>query len=153
EETADAFAGPIDGCWVVDPIDGTHNFLRGVPYWNVAVAYVEQGGARIGVVFDPASGELYHAARGEGGWCDDASGTTRLHAASTQQLAGAYVALGHHDRTPSARYRGIRRLRGAIRARGGDGEGELRRVCGGDRQGAASVAEGLKARYFFAKSP
>jgi len=109
EETADAFAGPIDGCWVVDPIDGTHNFLRGVPYWNVAVAYVEQGGARIGVVFDPASGELYHAARGEGGWCDDASGTTRLHAASTQQLAGAYVALGHHDRTPSARYLEIRR--------------------------------------------
>jgi myo-inositol-1(or 4)-monophosphatase len=110
EETAERFAGPIDGCWVVDPIDGTHNFLRGVPYWNVAVAYVEGGRARIGVVFDPASGELYHAARHEGAWCDDASGaTTRLHASTTRALAGAYVALGHHDRAPSARYLEIRR--------------------------------------------
>ena len=109
EETADTFVGSIDGCWVVDPIDGTHNFLRGVPYWNVALAYVEQRRARIGVVFDPVSGELYHAVRGEGAWCDDGSRTTRLHAASTTALAGAYVALGHHDRAPSARYLEIRR--------------------------------------------
>ena len=109
EETADAFTGPIDGCWVVDPIDGTHNFLRGVPYWNVALAYVEQGRATVGVVFDPVNGDLYHAAQGEGAWCDDGSRTTRLQAASTKALAGAYVALGHHDRAPSARYLEIRR--------------------------------------------
>jgi len=108
EETAASFEGPIDGCWVVDPIDGTHNFLRGVPYWNVAIAYVEEGRARIGIVFDPVSGELYRAARGDGAWCDDVSRTTRLHAASTQSLTGAYVALGHHDRAPSAEYLEIR---------------------------------------------
>ena len=83
EETAERFAGPIDGCWVVDPIDGTHNFLRGVPYWNVAVAYVEGGRARIGVVFDPARGELYHAARLEGAGCDDASGAATRGAISS----------------------------------------------------------------------
>lgn len=108
EETAASFEGPIDGCWVVDPIDGTHNFLRGVPYWNVAIAYVEEGRARIGIVFDPVSGELYRAARGDGAWCDDGSRTTRLHAASTQSLTGAYVALGHHDRAPSVEYLEIR---------------------------------------------
>ena len=110
EETADRFEGPIDRCWVVDPIDGTHNFLRGVPYWNVAIAYVEGGRAQIGVVFDPVSGDLYHAARGEGARCDDASGATaRMHAAATRTLEGAYVALGHHDRAPSAAYLEIRR--------------------------------------------
>ena len=46
EETAASFTGPLDRCWIVDPIDGTHNFLRGVPYWNVAIAYVEQGRAQ-----------------------------------------------------------------------------------------------------------
>ena len=40
EETAAQFGGRLDRCWIVDPIDGTHNFLRGVPYWNVAIGYV-----------------------------------------------------------------------------------------------------------------
>ncbi|HET8874840.1 MAG TPA: inositol monophosphatase family protein [Casimicrobiaceae bacterium] len=109
EETAAQFTGPIDRCWVVDPIDGTHNFLRGIAYWNVAIAYVEEGEAQIGVVFDPVSGKLYHAARGAGAWCDDAPGTARLQVAATHELAGAYVALGHHDRAPDARYLEIRR--------------------------------------------
>lgn len=109
EETAAQFTGPIDRCWVVDPIDGTHNFLRGIAYWNVAIAYVEEGEAQIGVVFDPVSAKLYHAARGGGAWCDDASGSVRLHVAATHELAGACVALGHHDRAPDARYLEIRR--------------------------------------------
>jgi myo-inositol-1(or 4)-monophosphatase len=109
EETAATFTGPLDGCWIVDPIDGTHNFLRGVPYWNVAIAYVAQGRPRIGVVCDPVNGELYRAERGGGAWRDDASGSAKLHVATTSELAGAYVALGHHDRAPDARYLEIRR--------------------------------------------
>jgi myo-inositol-1(or 4)-monophosphatase len=108
EETAASFSGPIDRCWVVDPIDGTHNFVRGVPYWNVAIAYVEAGSATIGVVYDPVADELHHALRGKGAWCDDAQGRHRLHAASTTDLRGAYVALGHHDRAPGPRYLEIR---------------------------------------------
>jgi myo-inositol-1(or 4)-monophosphatase len=108
EETAASFSGPIDRCWVVDPIDGTHNFVRGVPYWNVAIAYVEEGSAAIGVVFDPVANELYHALRGDGAWCDDAQGAHRLHAAMANDLRGAYVALGHHDRAPDSRYLAIR---------------------------------------------
>ena len=100
EETAASFTGPLDRCWVVDPIDGTHNFLRGVPYWNVAIAYVEQGRAQIGVVFDPVNDELFRARRGGGAWCDTRGGARaaarRRHAA----LPGAFVALGHHDRAP-----------------------------------------------------
>lgn len=109
EETASQFHGALDRCWVIDPIDGTHNFLRGIPYWNVAIAYVENARASIGVVSDPPHGELFHAARGMGAWCDGPAGTARLTAAPTTELGGAFVALGHHDRAPEPRYLEIRR--------------------------------------------
>ena len=109
EETAAAFTGALDRCWVVDPIDGTHNFLRGVPYWNVAIAYLEDGRARIGIVYDPVHDELYRAAPGEGAWCDHDGASSRLHVAHTSALPGAFVALGHHDRAPSERHLEVRR--------------------------------------------
>ena len=109
EETAAEFAGAIDRCWVIDPIDGTHNFLRGIAYWNVAIAYVENGRALIGAVMDPPHGELFHAIRGGGAWSETSAGATRLHVAPTTELAGAYVALGHHDRAPEPAYLDIRR--------------------------------------------
>jgi len=113
EETAAEFeaeaASGIDRCWVVDPIDGTHNFLRGIPYWNVAIAYVEGGRATIGVVFDPPHGELFHATRGGGAWSETSGQRSRLRAAATAALPGAYVALGHHDRSASPEYLELRR--------------------------------------------
>ena len=109
EETAASFAGPLDRCWIVDPIDGTHNFLRGIPYWNIALAYVEQGRAQIGVVFDPVHDELYRARRGEGAWCEKRGDALRLRVADTRALPGAFVALGHHDRSPSEHHLEIRR--------------------------------------------
>jgi myo-inositol-1(or 4)-monophosphatase len=109
EETAPDFAGQFDRCWVIDPIDGTHNFLRGIPYWNVAIAYVENARAQIGVVFDPTQNELFHAIRGGGAWCDSRSSSKRLQTATTASLAGAYVAFGHHDRAPDYAYLEIRR--------------------------------------------
>jgi len=138
EETAADFSGPIDRCWVVDPIDGTHNFLRGIAYWNVAIAYVEAGRARIGVVFDPVHDELYRAERGGGAWRDDANGASPLRVAATRELAGAYVALGHHDRAPDARYLGIRRrmMAGGVAMRNfGSAALQLAHVAGGRLDG------------------
>lgn len=109
EESADGFSGGLDRAWVVDPIDGTHNFLRGIPYWNVAIAFVEHGRATIGAVMDPPHDELYHARRGGGAWCDAGGRSTRLKTAATVTLPGAFVALGHHDRGPTPEYLEIRR--------------------------------------------
>ena len=109
EETAAAFSGPLDRCWVIDPIDGTHNYVRGVPFWNVAVAYVEGGRAEVAATYDAAHDELYHARRGFGAWVETPQGTRRLQVAGTTSLASAFVALGHHDRSPSAANREIRR--------------------------------------------
>ncbi len=68
----DSFLGEESGgvaaarAWVIDPIDGTINFLRGVPYWSVSIAYVVDGEIEIGVVFDPVADEMYAARRGHG---------------------------------------------------------------------------------------
>jgi myo-inositol-1(or 4)-monophosphatase len=109
EETADAFSGDASRLWIVDPIDGTHNFLRGIPYWNVSIAYVENGVRTLGAVFDPANDELFHARRGAGAWRSARDGDRRIRSANTRSLAGAVVAVGHSDRAPEPRYLELRR--------------------------------------------
>jgi myo-inositol-1(or 4)-monophosphatase len=52
--------------WVVDPLDGTTNFLYGYPVWAVSVALEDADGGLVGVVFDPVRGELFSAQRGQG---------------------------------------------------------------------------------------
>lgn len=52
--------------WVVDPIDGTSNFARGIPHFCISIAFVRDGEIEIGVVYDPNHDELYVARRGAG---------------------------------------------------------------------------------------
>ena len=54
--------------WIIDPIDGTHSFLRGVPFFGVLVAMENPDGVVLGVVYLPALDEMVYAARGEGCW-------------------------------------------------------------------------------------
>lgn len=109
EETANTLDGVPERLWVVDPIDGTHNFLRGVPYWNVSIAYLERGARALGAICDPCAGVVYHARRGGGAWRSDAKGETRLAASRRTALSGGMVCVGHHDRAPDEHYMAIRR--------------------------------------------
>ena len=59
------------GLWVIDPIDGTNNFVNGLPHFAVSVAYVAQGRAQLGAIFNPISGELFSAERGAGAFLND----------------------------------------------------------------------------------
>ena len=59
------------GLWVIDPIDGTNNFVNGLPHFAVSVAYVAQGRAQLGAIFNPISGELFSAQRGAGAFLND----------------------------------------------------------------------------------
>ena len=52
--------------WVVDPLDGTTNFLYGIPQWAVSIALEDADGELLGVVLDPLTGELFRATRGGG---------------------------------------------------------------------------------------
>jgi myo-inositol-1(or 4)-monophosphatase len=65
-EEGAAAGGSSGRRWVVDPLDGTTNYLYGFPVWAVSVALEDAGGALAGVVLDPARDELFAAARGEG---------------------------------------------------------------------------------------
>jgi myo-inositol-1(or 4)-monophosphatase len=56
--------------WCVDPIDGTTNFLQGIPYYAVSVALLERAPPTLGVVHNPASGETFHAVAGGGAFHD-----------------------------------------------------------------------------------
>ena len=59
------------GRWVIDPIDGTKTFVRGVPLWGTLVAIVEGSDVLAGAAFFPAVDEMVVAARGEGMWWND----------------------------------------------------------------------------------
>ncbi|MFH0860416.1 MAG: inositol monophosphatase family protein [Candidatus Altiarchaeota archaeon] len=56
--------------WVVDPLDGTHNFYYGMPFWGVSVALFRREKPQLGVIYLPNEGELYHAVRGKGAYCN-----------------------------------------------------------------------------------
>jgi myo-inositol-1(or 4)-monophosphatase len=66
EEGGGAERRPGAALWVIDPIDGTANFLRGMPYWCVALACVLDDRVEIGVTYDPVHDDLFWARRGGG---------------------------------------------------------------------------------------
>lgn len=57
--------------WIIDPIDGTSNFLRGMPYWGVVIAFAIDGITEIGITVDPVHNQLFSAQRGHGAFRDD----------------------------------------------------------------------------------
>lgn len=64
--------GPKDRRFIIDPIDGTRNFIRRVPVWAVLIGLEESGEVTAGVVFNPALDELFWARRGDGAWTEHA---------------------------------------------------------------------------------
>jgi len=89
-DTADAPAR-----WVIDPLDGTVNYLYGLPGWAVSIAAEVAGEIVAGAVFVPSSGELFTATRGGGGWLESpAAGRVRLHCRPGVPLGQALVATG-----------------------------------------------------------
>jgi myo-inositol-1(or 4)-monophosphatase len=77
--------------WLVDPIDGTINFVHGVRYWCISIAFVAGNQRRVGAVYDPSLDELFWAAKGEGAWCDN----VRLHVSPRDRLDHALVCAGY----------------------------------------------------------
>ncbi|CAL9309528.1 inositol monophosphatase family protein [Streptomyces sp. NPDC052644] len=89
EEGADA-EGTSGIRWVVDPLDGTVNYLYGLPTWAVSIAAERDGEALVGVVEIPTRGETFHAVRGRGAWL----GERRLRVRPAPPLDQALVATG-----------------------------------------------------------
>jgi myo-inositol-1(or 4)-monophosphatase len=82
--------------WIVDPLDGTTNFLHGIPHFAVSIALERNGAIVAALTYNPANDELYVAERGKGAFLND----RRIRVAARQRLADAVVACGlpHHGR-------------------------------------------------------
>ncbi|MBE8473581.1 inositol monophosphatase family protein [Streptomyces justiciae] len=82
--------------WVIDPLDGTVNYLYGLPTWAVSIAAEVNGETVVGVVAAPMRGETYHAVRGEGAWATGPtwSGDRRLACRPAPPLDQALVSTG-----------------------------------------------------------
>lgn len=105
--------------WLVDPLDGTTNFLHGIPLFSVSIALERQGQIVAGVIYNPAMDELYTAERGGGAFMND----RRLRVAARRKLSDSVVSTGiphlgrgHHGkalvdlRNVMGEVSGIRRL-------------------------------------------
>lgn len=83
--------------WIVDPLDGTSNYVHGVPQFAVSIALQHNGEVVASVVYDPNREELYCAERGAGAWRDGA----RIRVAEGQELTDALIGTGfpfrHHE--------------------------------------------------------
>ena len=89
--------------WIVDPLDGTTNFLHGIPQFAISIGLERDGVIVAGVVYNPVTDEMYTAERGKGAFLND----RRLRVAGRQRLAEAVVAcaLPHHGRGDLALFR------------------------------------------------
>jgi myo-inositol-1(or 4)-monophosphatase len=74
--------------WIVDPIDGTMNFLHGIPHFAISIALEREGTIVAGLVYNPATDELFTAERGKGAFLND----QRLRVAARRRLGDAVVA-------------------------------------------------------------
>jgi len=99
--------GEIEGAdkthrWIVDPLDGTTNFLHSNPLFAISIALEREGQLIAGVIYNPASDELFTAEKGKGAYMND----RRLRVASRKTLADALVTTGipHRGRANHSRF-------------------------------------------------
>lgn len=122
--------------WVIDPIDGTSNFARGIPHFCTSIAFVERGRPAIGVIYDPIADELFAARRGAGATVNGRP----MRVSGANNIRRATIELGWSTRRSPEVYTGT--VRRVLAAGGGfhrSGSGAL---------GLAYVADGRNDGYF-----
>ncbi len=76
--------------WIIDPIDGTTNFIHGLPFYSVSIALAHRGEVIVGVVYDPARDELFVAEKGKGAYVHG----KRMSVSGEERLADSLIATG-----------------------------------------------------------
>lgn len=82
--------GSEENLWIIDPLDGTKNFIHGLPHFAISIAYMEQGKIQVGVIYDPIRDELFSAIRGKGATLNN----TRIRVSQTSKLNKALIGTG-----------------------------------------------------------
>jgi myo-inositol-1(or 4)-monophosphatase len=96
ESRADVLSGDLpEHLWIIDPLDGTTNFVHGIPHFAVSIAYYRRGEPWCGVIFNPARDDWYVAVRGEGALHNDRP----IHVGSQTMLPECLIGVGfYYDR-------------------------------------------------------
>ena len=89
-EEAGDLAQESDYCWVIDPLDGTHNFLHGHPHCCISIALKYKGETVVGVIYDPLRNELFTAKKGSGAQLDG----RRIRVSQTSKLKDSLLSTG-----------------------------------------------------------
>lgn len=76
--------------WIVDPLDGTTNFLHGLPHWAVSIALEHKGQVVAGVIYDPVKDEMFYAEKGTGAWLNE----SRLRVSARHKMIECIFATG-----------------------------------------------------------
>lgn len=89
-------SAPVEGKdptrrWIVDPLDGTTNFLHGLPHWAISIALEQKGEIVSAVIYDPAKDEMFYAEKGQGAWLNDSQ---RLRVSARKTMIEAIFATG-----------------------------------------------------------
>ncbi len=134
EETSGRPTPQGGAVWVVDPIDGTANFARGVGHFCVSIACVLEGRIEVGVIYDPMQDELFSARRGGGAFVNGAP----IKPSEATSLANATIEVGWNMRAGASKYLDLVRrvaLWGAAPFRTGSGALGIADVAAGRRDG------------------
>jgi myo-inositol-1(or 4)-monophosphatase len=87
--------------WIVDPLDGTTNYLHGMPHWAVSIALEHKGQIVAGVVHDPVKDETFYAEKGEGAWLNDSRLRVSARSRLTDCLFGTGIPFGAKRTLPA----------------------------------------------------
>ena len=90
EETGIINKSNIKNRWIIDPIDGTMNFLNGIPQFAISIAYEENNEIICGVIFNPISNEMFCAEKGNGAYLNN----TRIRVSNKKKLKDALLVTG-----------------------------------------------------------
>ena len=90
EESGEMIGADPTRRWLVDPLDGTTNFLHGLPHWAISIALEHKGQIVAGVILDPIKDEIFFAEKGQGAWLNE----TRLRVSARIRLMESIFATG-----------------------------------------------------------
>ena len=94
-EESGSFQEDADTIWIIDPLDGTGNYLRGYPFYGVSIAVMIRGKIEHGVIFDPLHHECFYASRGAGARLND----RRIRVSKQSQLSKSTLGTGFHNKS------------------------------------------------------
>jgi myo-inositol-1(or 4)-monophosphatase len=138
EESGEKKGLDTDNRWIIDPLDGTMNFLHGIPAFAVSIGYEKQGEIVAGVIYDPILDELFWAEKSKGAFMN----SERLRVAGRKNIQESLFMTDVTNSNPESKKISLKRQESLLN------EGAIIRMLGSTVLGLAYVASGRADGYF-----